>query len=300
MINTLDDDLNTQKVTTMKTSANTLTRHPPGLALPPQRLYLNAGEVALIGTGPGDAELLTLRALRILQEAQVIVYDRLVDPSIMALIPAGTEKIYVGKRCGHHSMPQGEINTLLIHHAQRNRKVVRLKGGDPFVFGRGGEEVETLLNAGVSCFVVPGITSASACATYADIPLTHRDCARGCTFITGHLKDGELELPWAQLAREDHTLVIYMGLFNAPVICRELIAQGMDRQIAAAIIENGTTAKQRTLRTTLEQLPECIKHNHVQAPAILIIGKVVSLFADKILRAPPLESHSHQGRALCT
>ena len=201
--------------------------------------------VYLVGTGPGDPELLTVKALRLIQSADVIVYDRLVSAEIIDLIPAGVARIYVGKQTGKHTLNQDQINELLVRLAQSNRSVVRLKGGDPFIFGRGGEEIETLMEEGVAFQVVPGITAAAGCAAYSGIPLTHRDYVQSCTFVTGHLKDGSINLNWPALAQPTQTVVFYMGLQGVATICKELIAHGRDPKTPAALVEQGTTQNQR-------------------------------------------------------
>lgn len=241
-------------------------------------LPLQAGEVALVGAGPGDPELLTLRAIRLIHEAEVVVYDRLVSDAILALVPEKVERRYVGKQVGCHALQQPEINALLIELAKSGKRVVRLKGGDPFVFGRGGEEVLDMLAAGVNCRVVPGITSAAACTAYAGIPLTHRSCAQSCTFVTGHLKNGELNLEWDALARAGQTLVFYMGLFNAEIISRELQKHGMDKDMPVALIERGTTAEQRSHITTLQGMPDAVAAHAFKPPTLIVIGQVVTLF----------------------
>lgn len=236
----------------------------------------SAGEVALIGAGPGDPDLLTLRAWRLLQQAECLVYDRLVNEAVLAMAPAAAERIYVGKQCGQHALSQTEINALLVAKAARGLRVVRLKGGDPFIFGRGGEEVQALLDAGHACRVVPGITAASGCCTYAGIPLTHRDLVHGCTFITGHLQNDTLALPWSALARTDHTLVIYMGIKTAPIWSRQLLAQGMPAELPVAIIRDGTQTSQQCWRTTLAQVVDTIARHRIESPALLVVGKVVN------------------------
>ncbi len=257
---------------------------------------LQAGEVALVGAGPGDPELLTLRAIRLFYEADVVVYDRLVSEAIMDLIPEQVERRYVGKKVGCHALQQPDINALLVKLAKDGRKVLRLKGGDPFVFGRGGEEVQEMLQSGVNCRVVPGMTSASACTTYAGIPLTDRSCAHSCTFVTGHLKDGELDLAWDALARNDHTVVFYMGLYNSEIISRELQNNGMDSDTPVALIERGTTADQRSHLTTLADMPKTVAEHSFKPPTLIVIGKVVTLFSEHAaghgaLTATP-ENHS--------
>lgn len=240
---------------------------------------LQPGEVALVGAGPGDAELLTIKALRLIEQAEVVIYDRLVSDEIMALLPEQCEKYYVGKEQARHCVPQQGINEMLAKFALANKRVVRLKGGDPFVFGRGGEEAEYLLERGISCHVANGITSASACTTYAGIPLTHRGVAQGCTFITGHLQnDGQLNLPWSSLACEQQTLVFYMGINSLPVICEKLIEHQLADNTPAAIIRNGTRDNQQVLRGNLANLPVLVEQHQIKPPALIVVGKVVDQF----------------------
>ena len=199
------------------------------------------GEVFLVGTGPGDPELLTVKALRLIREAEVVLYDNLVSAEIMALVPAATERIYVGKKRSDHTMRQEAINELLVTQARRGRRVVRLKAGDPFVFGRGGEEIETLGASGVRFEVVPGITAALGAASYAGIPLTHRDYAQSCVFVTGNTQDGSLNVDWAAIVRPRQTVVIYMGFQNLAELCHELVAHGLSPSTPAAMIQQATT-----------------------------------------------------------
>lgn len=232
--------------------------------------------VYLVGAGPGDPELLTVKALRLLKTVDVVVYDRLVGPAILEQIAPGVKQIYVGKQSGHHVLPQDEINEQLVNLAKSGRTVVRLKGGDPFIFGRGSEEAEYLARHDIPFEVVPGITAASACATYGGIPLTHRGVSRSVEFIAGHCRNDEpLTLDWQSLAREDKTLVVYMGLANVQAIQDGLINAGLPGETPAAIIENGASRRQRRHLTSLATLHETVQQQQCKAPAVLIIGKVV-------------------------
>ncbi len=235
------------------------------------------GRVSLIGAGPGDPDLLTLKAYKRLIGAEVVLYDRLVSDEILALLPATTARYYVGKARSSHSVPQDEINQSLVTWAWQGKQVVRLKGGDPFIFGRGGEELETLVAARVPVEVVPGITAASGCAAYAGIPLTHRDHAQSVRFVTGHLQYGELSLDWPTLAQPGQTLVFYMGLSNLSLICEGLMAHGLSESTPLALIEQGTTQRQRTHVGSLNTLPEGFYNGDIKPPTLLIVGSVVSL-----------------------
>lgn len=232
------------------------------------------GEVVLVGAGPGDAGLLTLKGLQQIQQADVVVYDRLVSDDIMNLVRRDADRVFVGKRAGYHCVPQDEINQILLREAQQGKRVVRLKGGDPFIFGRGGEELETLCNAGIPFSVVPGITAASGCSAYSGIPLTHRDYAQSVRLVTGHLKTGG-ELDWENLAAEKQTLVFYMGLNQAGNIQDNLITYGMPADMPVALVENGTAIKQRVVSGVLSQLSELAQR--VESPALIIVGRVVGL-----------------------
>ena len=239
------------------------------------------GEVYLIGAGPGDPDLLTLRAFRLIQKAEVVIYDRLVSDGVMALIKDDVTKIYVGKQCSDHSVPQEGINQLLVDYAKQGKRIARLKGGDPFVFGRGGEEIETLAEQQIPFQVVPGITAANGCSSYAGIPLTHRDYAQSVQFITGQQKDGKVELPWEEYVREDKTLVFYMGLNSRRHICEQLMAHGVKPDMPVALVEKGTTQEQRVFISSVSQLEERLADEGVSSPALLIVGRVVQL-GDKL------------------
>ena len=235
------------------------------------------GTVYLIGSGPGDLDLLTLRAARLIGEADAVVYDHLIADGVLELVRPDAQKIYVGKETSNHTVPQDELNLLLVRLAREGKKVVRLKGGDPFIFGRGGEEIETLFEFGIAFEVVPGVTAAAGCAAYAGIPLTHRDHAQAVVFVTGHLRDGSVNLDWPALARPNQTVVFYMGVGGIDEICRQMIAHGLPGNHPAAVVQNGTTSRQRVLTADLTTLPGKVQAAGVTSPALIIVGTVVSL-----------------------
>lgn len=236
-----------------------------------------AGEVYLVGGGPGDPDLLTFRALQLMQQADVVVYDRLVSPAVLNLVRREAERIYAGKERDNHAIPQEDINHLLVRLAKEGKRVVRLKGGDPFIFGRGGEEIETLAAEGIPFQVVPGITAAAGCASYAGIPLTHRDYAQSVVFVTGHLQDGTVNLNWKALVQPNQTVVFYMGLHGIETICHELMRHGMPPSTPAALVQQGTTRNQQVHIGDLTTLPAIVEKAQVKAPTLIIVGDVVQL-----------------------
>jgi len=235
------------------------------------------GEVYLVGAGPGDPDLITFKALRLMQQADVVVYDRLVSQPILDMVRRDAEKIYAGKAKSDHAIPQENINQLLVRLAQEGKRVLRLKGGDPFIFGRGGEEIAELIDENIEFQVVPGITAASGCASYAGIPLTHRDHSQACIFVTGHRRDGEEGLNWEMLSHANQTVVFYMGLENVERICSALKAHGRAADTPAALIEKGTTVEQRVFIGDLDSLPAIIAEHEVRAPTLILVGEVVAL-----------------------
>jgi len=251
--------------------AEALDRAAAGADSPP------LGEVYLVGAGPGDADLLTFRALRLMQKADVVLYDRLVDPSIVDLARREAERIYVGKRRADHALPQEEISDLLVRLAREGKRVLRLKGGDPFIFGRGGEEIEKLAENGIPFQVCPGVTAATACAAYAGIPLTHRDHAQACVFVTGHGRDGPLDLDWETLIRPGQTVAVYMGLDRLEELTQAFVARGADPVLPAAIVDNGARVNQRVVVGTLADLAAKARAANLRGPTIVIVGSVVSL-----------------------
>lgn len=237
---------------------------------------IRSGKVWLVGAGPGDADLLTVKALRAINSADIIFYDYLVSAEIRALFPKNVPAHYVGKAKNQHSIAQGDLNQLLVKQAQQGLTVCRIKGGDPFVFGRGGEELLKLRTAGIEAEVIPGITSASGCSTYADIPLTHRGLSQGCTFVTGHAAKS-LDVNWDALAQLNHTLVFYMGLTRADEIAAKLLAGGLAANTPVAIIENGCRKNQRDIISTLQEFSKTVMREQVQSPALIIVGEVVRM-----------------------
>jgi uroporphyrin-III C-methyltransferase len=236
-----------------------------------------AGKVYLVGAGPGEPDLLTVRAARVITQADAVVYDHLVGDGVMALVRPDAKRIYVGKEAGNHTLAQEEINALLVRLAEGGERVVRLKGGDPFIFGRGGEEILELIGSGIPFEVIPGITAASGAAAFAGIPLTHREVARSCVFATGHFHDGSCDLDWVALSRPQQTVVIYMGIGALPIISQQLIAHGLAGSTPAAAVRHATLPMQRTIVGTLADLPQRVAAAELKPPALLIIGGVVTL-----------------------
>jgi uroporphyrin-III C-methyltransferase / precorrin-2 dehydrogenase / sirohydrochlorin ferrochelatase len=253
------------------------------------------GEVYLVGGGPGDPDLLTFRALRLMQQADVIVHDRLISAEVLALCRRDAERIYVGKERDNHTVPQEEINQLLVDLARQGRRVCRLKGGDPFIFGRGGEEIETLTENGITFQVVPGITAALGSSAYAGIPLTHRDYSQAVTFVTGHLKDGTTNLNWHALAQPNQTVVFYMGLKGLPEITRQLMAHGMVATMPVALVQQATTPRQRVFTATLATINEILAHETIKPPTLIIVGEVVKLHERlRWFRSPAMITHGER------
>lgn len=247
-----------------------------------------AGRVYLVGAGPGDPELLTLRAVRLLQQAHVVVYDHLVSSAVLDFVAPTAERIYAGKRRNEHTMRQENINALLVKLALEGKQVVRLKGGDPFIFGRGGEELEALAKHGIAFEVVPGVTAAAGVSSYAGIPLTHRDYAQSCIFVTGHLKDGTADLDWPSLIRLHQTVVIYMGLGGLAEICHQMMAHGASAELPIAVVQDGSIATQKVITGTLSNMPRRVAQAGLESPCLTIIGEVVKLHAALAWFKPPI------------
>ncbi len=257
----------------------------------PDRRQPPRGEVYLVGAGPGDPDLVTFRALRLMQKADIVLYDRLAGEGVMNLVRREAERIYVGKRPDNHELPQEEISALLVALARQGKRVLRLKGGDPFMFGRGGEEIETLAEHAIPFQVCPGVTAAMGAAAYAGIPLTHRDHAQACVFVTGHGKDGKIDLDWTALLQPRQTVAIYMGLRNLEALTREFVLRGADANLPAAIVDNATRANQRVVVGTLETLAAKARAADLRGPSIVIVGTVVAL-RDKLAWRPSARHHS--------
>lgn len=284
-----EDVLNGPLVERVLSGQEQAARELLGELLSQQQDAPTRGEVYLVGGGPGDPDLLTFRALRLMQQCDVCVYDKLVSKEVMELVRRDAELVYVGKSRDQHTLPQEEINALLAKLALEGKRVLRLKGGDPFIFGRGGEEIETLMQHGIPFQVVPGITAANGVSSYAGIPLTHRDYAQACLFITGHLKEGTIDLDWQAMARPKQTVVIYMGLVGLEQICSKLIAQGVSPEMPAAVIQQGTTQKQRVVESSLQHLAADVAAAGLKPPSLTIIGEVVKLRSRLNWFTPPEE-----------
>jgi uroporphyrin-III C-methyltransferase len=237
----------------------------------------STGTVYLVGSGPGALDLMTVRATRLIGTADVVVHDHLVADGVLDLVRRDAQKICVGKKASNHTVPQDELNRLLVRLAREGKKVVRLKGGDPFIFGRGGEEIETLSEFGIPFEVVPGVTAAAGCAAYAGIPLTHRDHAQTVTFATGHLKDGSVDLDWHALTRPRQTVVFYMGIGGISVICRQMMAHGLPATHPVAVVQSGSTERQQVLVADLDTMPDRVAEAGITSPALIIVGSVVKL-----------------------
>jgi len=248
-----------------------------GTGVKTQATHRGPGKVFLVGAGPGDPDLLTVKAMRLIANAEAVVYDHLVGDAVVALIPPSARRVYAGKEAGNHALPQHEINQVLVDLAHEGLQVVRLKGGDPFIFGRGGEEMAAVLGAGLECEIVPGITAAAGAASCTGIPLTHREHAQTLVFATGHLKDDTVDLDWTALARPRQTVVIYMGLGALDIICERLIAHGLPAHTPAAVIHAATTPAQCGVSSTLARLPEAVRAARLRTPALIMIGDVVAL-----------------------
>ncbi len=246
------------------------------------------GEVYLVGAGPGDPDLLTFRALRLMQQADIVFFDRLVAPALVDLVRRDADRVYVGKQSDQHTVPQDQINELLVRHARDGKRVLRLKGGDPFIFGRGGEEIERLCESNIPFQVVPGITAAAGASSYAGIPLTHRDHAHTCIFVTGHMKDGKLDLNWEALVKPRQTIAIYMGVKALQVLCKQLVKHGMDPATPVAVIQKATFQDQKTFIGTLDTMPAIAARGNIQPPSMTIVGTVVSLH-EKLAWYEPVE-----------
>lgn len=237
----------------------------------------SVGRVYLVGAGPGAPDLLTLRALRLLQAADAVVYDNLISPEVLAFLPPHAQRIYAGKRRNEHTLRQEQINALLVSLAREGKQVVRLKGGDPFIFGRGGEEMQQLAASGVPFEVVPGVTAACGVSSYAGIALTHRDHAQSCLFVTGHLKDGTSDLDWPSLVHKNQTVVIYMGLNALPEIARQLVAHGAQPDLPVAVVQDGSLPSQVVVTGTLNDIAQRVAQAQLRSPCLTIVGSVVRL-----------------------